>query len=95
MTSHPVVHEIELLGDIYVTHEVGSNRIHLVGTAAEIARALSLPPTRGAVRSRLLEVFVTADQLRDAATDLDNRAPLPDGPAIAKLLRRVAASLGD
>ncbi|WP_156943008.1 hypothetical protein [Mycobacterium genavense] len=75
MTSHPVVHEIELLGDIYVTHEVGSNRIHLVGTAAEIARALSLPPTRGAVRSRLLEVFVTADQLRDAATDLDNRAP--------------------
>lgn len=84
-----------LLGDIYVINEVGSRRVHLVGSPQEIAQALRLPPTRGAVRSRLLEVFETADQLRDAATDLENQAPLPDGPAIAKMLRRVADSLVD
>ncbi|UVI52116.1 hypothetical protein [Mycobacterium lentiflavum] len=93
MTPNAFVHEVELLGDIYVIHEVGTRRIHLIGSADEIEQALSLPPTRGAVRSRLLEVFETADQLRDAATDLENQAPLPEGPAIANLLRRVADSL--
>jgi hypothetical protein len=95
MTRHSFIYEFEQLGDVYVVHEVGSKRIHLVGSPQEIEQALSLPPARGAVRSRLLEVFDTADQLRDAATVLENQAPLPDGPAIAKLLRRFADSLID
>ncbi|MEZ0350362.1 hypothetical protein [Mycobacterium sp. pR1184] len=93
MTFNAFVYEFQHLGDIYVLHEVGSKRIHLIGSAPEIAQALCLPPHRGAVRSRLLEVFDTADQLRAAATHLENQAPLPDGPAIAKVLRRVADSL--
>jgi hypothetical protein len=48
----------------------------------------------GVVRSRLLEVFETANQLRDAAGNLEDQAPLPDGPAIAKILRRVADEVG-
>lgn len=95
MTRNPFVYEFEQLGDIYVIHEIGSKRIHLVGTPQEIEEALNLPPTRGAVRSRLLEVFPTASQLRDAAAVLENQAPLPDAPAIAKMLQRVADSLVD
>ncbi|WAJ43751.1 hypothetical protein OK015_21595 [Mycobacterium sp. Aquia_216] len=95
MACNSFIYEFEQLGDIYVIHEVGSKRIHLVGSPQEIEQALSLPSTRGAVRSRLLEVFDTASQLRDAATHLEHQAPLPDGPAIAKLLRRFADSLVD
>ena len=95
MPSHPFIYEFESLGDIYVIHEIGSKRLHLIGTPAEIEEALNLPATRGAVRSRLLEVFATADQLMEAATVLEAQAPLADGPAIAKMLRRVADSLGD
>ncbi|SOX55162.1 hypothetical protein MAAFP003_3847, partial [Mycobacterium ahvazicum] len=93
VTFDAFAYEFQLLGDIYVLHEIGSKRIHLIGSPQEIAQALSLPPHRGAVRSRLLEVFDTADQLRGAATHLEKQAPLPDGPAIAKMFRRVADSL--
>jgi hypothetical protein len=95
MTPHPFIYEFESLGDIYVIHEIGSKRLHLVGTPEEIEEALNLPANMGAVRSRLLEVFPTADQLSDAANVLEDQAPLPDGPGIAKMLRRVADSLDD